>query len=240
MPVVVAAVTSSTNDDAGLWLRSASAAKAAMFAAGFQTQGRGRLQREWHARPQDALLCSLAWRFGQYPPDLPALSLVVALALVESLVDLNVDQQRLSIKWPNDVLLDGKKLAGILIEASLQQEQVSAVIGMGVNLSATPAQDLRYPAASVADSGVVLAPNVLLGVWGRRLSVMLETFADYGFEPFYEKFMRYDAVVGRPLQIEDEPLTVSGIDKTGALEVLQGGQLKRFVSGEVSLPWPCS
>lgn len=237
-PVAAMALTASTNSDAADWLQANPTESAAIFAAGFQTQGRGRQQRKWQANPNDALLCSLAWRFLQYPPDLPALSLVVALALVESLVDLNVDRQRLSIKWPNDVLLDGKKLAGILIEASLQQERVSAVIGMGVNLHHAPQQDLRYPAACLADAAVEVAPSTLLTTWAQRLQPMLATFADNGFEPFYEGFMRYDAVVATPLQIDEQPLTVSGIDKTGALEVIQQGQVKRYVSGEVSLPWP--
>ena len=237
-PVAVAALTESTNNDAAQWLRDNVGGQAVVFAAGFQTQGRGRLNRKWQARPGDALLCSLAWRFQHYPPDLPALSLVVALCLVESLRDLNVESRRLKIKWPNDVLLDGKKLAGILIEASLQHEQVSAVIGMGMNIKRAPQDDLRYPAVCLADAGIDCAAEVLLSVWAQRLQNMLASFAATGFGSFYDAFMRYDAVVGMPLQIDDEPLTVSGIDKTGALEVIQQGQVKRYVSGEVSLPWP--
>lgn len=237
-PVAVAALTESTNNDAAQWLREDAGGQAAVFAAGFQTLGRGRLNRKWQARPGDALLCSLAWRFEQYPPDLPALSLVVALCLVESLRDLNVESQRLKIKWPNDVLLDGKKLAGILIEASLQQEQVSAVIGMGVNIKRAPQTDLRYPAVCLADAAIECSAEVLLSVWAQRLQEMLASFAETGFGCFYDAFMRYDAVVGMPLQIDEQPLTVSGIDKTGALEVIQQGQVKRYVSGEVSLPWP--
>lgn len=243
VPVTAFAVTASTNDEARQWLSEASAGRsagAALFVAGFQTAGRGRLQRKWQAQPSQALLFSLAWRFQRFPPDLPALSLLVGLALVKALQALAVPASALGIKWPNDVLLNGRKLAGILIEASIQQEQVNAVIGVGVNVGAAPVGDLRYPATDLQAEGYDIAAPQLLKEVARQLNRDLNDFAELGFAPFVADYRRFDLVVGRELEIEGEMMRVQVVDDSGALclQNINSGEQKRFVSGEVSLPWP--
>lgn len=233
LPVVVVASTASTNDLAKEWLEAESSETAAMFVAGHQTQGRGRMGRKWQAKPLDALLCSLAWRFERYPPDLPALSLVVGLSLIEALKSY-VDG--LSIKWPNDILLNSKKLAGVLIEASIRHEQVSVVVGFGINMRAAPSQDVRYPATSLAEAAPV-AEQLLTEV-ATRLQQNLPEFALSGFAPFRERYIQYDAVLGRTIELDGQPVTIADIDATGALLVNSAKATTRYVSGELSLPWP--
>lgn len=241
-PCAVSALTESTNDLARQWLQQQaqpSKDDAALFIAGFQTAGRGRLQRVWQAQPGEALLCSVAWSFSRYPPDLPALSLVVGLALVEAINDLLEAPADLGIKWPNDVLLGGKKLAGILIEASIQQEQVSVVIGMGLNNKSAPSEDLRYAATCLSEQGIELANADIAKAFVQRLQQMLPLFSESGFAPFYEAYRAHDVVIAQTVKLDELVATVQDIDPTGALLLLEGGQKKRYVSGELSLPWPC-
>lgn len=236
LPVEVQAIAVSTNDLARSWLSGNPTEQAAVFAAGYQTAGRGRMARTWQAEPCSSLLCSLAWRFERYPPDLAALSLVVGLALTEALMELGVERQQLGIKWPNDVLLNHKKLAGILIEANVQQDAVSVVIGLGVNLADFTKKDLRYPAASLSEAVNVAASDLLLLVI-RHLQRLLADFSAAGFAGLHGRYMQHDVVVGRELKLDERELTVMDIDPTGALVVSEKGELQRYVSGELSLPW---
>ena len=235
LPCAVVASTASTNDLAKAWLDTQPSEQAALFVAGHQTQGRGRTGRAWQAKPLTSLLCSIAWRFERYPADLPALSLVVGLSLVEALQPY---VEPLAIKWPNDVLLAQRKLAGILIEASIQQEQVSVVIGVGVNLFDAPIDDLRYPAIGLHEKMSRLSPEVLLGDFFKRLEESLPLFAESGFAPFHERYLQHDAVIGREIDLDGRPVDIASIDNTGALVLDDQGQPKRYVSGELSLPWP--
>lgn len=239
LPVEVSAVTASTNDLARNWLSGEPEGQAAVFVAGYQTAGRGRLARKWHAQPCSGLLCSLAWRFQRFPADLPALSLVVGLALAKALVELGLAPEKLGIKWPNDVLLDNRKLAGVLIEANVQQDAVSVVIGLGVNVSELPAADVRYPAAYLQSQlPDVSSSQLLLALMGQLVSLLAQ-FSETGFAALHQQYLAFDVVVGRRLHLDDREIQISGVDAAGALEVLEAGVLKRYVSGELSLPWPC-
>lgn len=241
LPVVVAASINSTNDLALEWLK-ASAAPAAIFVAEHQAAGRGRRGRVWQAVPGAALLYSLAWRFERFPPDLPALSLLVASVLANTLLELGVNSG-LGIKWPNDVLLNNKKLAGVLVEAVIRDEQVAVVIGIGLNILQSPQADTRYPATSLREEGYELTRSELLLAVTKNLQAALQKFVDHGFKAFHADYMRYDKVVGMELALDGRQLSIKAIDESGALvaESANGagsGEVKRYVSGELSLPWP--
>lgn len=238
LPVDMKAVTASTNDLARNWLSADAKNKAAVFVAGYQKAGRGRMERKWQAQPCAGLLCSLAWRFERFPPDLPALSLVVGLALAKALVELGVAPAKLGIKWPNDVLLDNRKLAGVLIEANVQQEAVSVAIGLGVNVSAAPEEGVRYPAAYLQGLLPAVLPGQLLVALTGQLIMLLEQFSESGFAGLRQQYLDFDVVVGRRLELDEREILIAGVDSAGALEVQEAGVLKRYVSGELSLPWP--
>lgn len=245
LPVTVAASAESTNDLALAYLKSsdvdAVVENAAVFIAEHQNAGRGRRGRVWQAKPGEALLYSLAWRFDRLPPDLPALSLMVASVLIDSLQSLGV-VDGLGIKWPNDVLLNKQKLAGVLVEAVVRDEQVSVVIGVGLNVLASPKADTRYPATSLSEQGIELSRGDLAAVLTNKLQVALPLFADNGFAAFHASYMQHDIVVGQSLSLDDEQLVIKTIDETGALVAESAGpnagSPKRYVSGELSLPWP--
>ena len=112
------------------------------------------------------------------------------------------------------------------------------VVGMGVNIHAAPKQTLRYPATSLREGGVNLTAQAVLVEFGKQLKVMLPKFVDSGFKPFHKPYLDADVVAGQQLDLEGGMVTVQSIDNTGALVVNQDGMLKRYVSGELSLPWP--
>lgn len=106
-----------------------------MAVAGEQTEGRGRLGRSWHALPGTSVLCSVALRPAVEPSRLPELSLVAGAACAEAIAA--VTGLRPALKFPNDVLIEGRKVAGILAEA----REGRVVLGMGINVNAA-AEDL--------------------------------------------------------------------------------------------------
>ena len=244
LPVHVVATAASTNDMALAHLKQPDAGPA-VFVAEHQSAGRGRRGRVWQAKPGEALLYSLAWPFDRLPPDLPALSLVVASVLVEALTDLGLSKG-LGIKWPNDLLLNQHKLAGVLVEAVLREEQAAVVVGVGLNMQSSPKAETRYPATSLAEHGVDLSRATVIEALTTRLQAALALFADQGFAAFHAAYMQHDIVVGQRLDLDQQQLLIQSIDSSGALVAAAvdadtdapNGELKRYVSGELSLPWP--
>ena len=151
--------TGSTNDEALAWAAS-DAPDFSLVIADEQTQGRGRLDRKWFTPKGSGLAFSLILR----PPavHMPHLSRTVglaALSIAESCIGLGLAPR---IKWPNDILLNGKKVAGILIETVWSGDDIdSLVIGMGINIdkaSVPPAEQLQFPATSIEDELGKTAP----------------------------------------------------------------------------------
>jgi len=142
----------STNDEAMEWAKN-DASDLSLVVADEQTTGRGRLGRTWFTPPKTALAFSLILR--PTPAEKPHLSRTVglaALALADAMQMLSLDPQ---IKWPNDILLNGQKLAGILVETTWLEDKVQCiVIGMGVNIAKGAVPDtglLNFPAISLED-----------------------------------------------------------------------------------------
>lgn len=216
-----------------------------------QTAGRGRRGRHWASAPGDSLTFSLLWRF---PPDtaLDGLSLAVGVALARALEDLGIEDIRL--KWPNDVLLHGRKLAGILIELVAPPRAAqgpAAIIGIGLNLR-LPADlpaDVRAGAAALVDAVDMMdtAPalldldaNQLLAALLAALHAQLERFATAGFAALRGAWQQRHAHADLPVCLSDDfnPPRVGicrGVDADGALLLETADGLQRIVSGEVSL-----
>jgi BirA family biotin operon repressor/biotin-[acetyl-CoA-carboxylase] ligase len=137
-------VTGSTNATA-LAMAADGAPAWTLVAAGHQTEGRGRLGRTWADRPGRALLCSVVLRPTLPPERLGLVSLAAGAALATAVAD--ADGPRVRCKWPNDLLVDGKKVGGILAESEVRDREVNhVVVGTGVNLD---------PPAELADAGAV-------------------------------------------------------------------------------------
>ena len=212
-----------------------------VLAADRQTAGRGRRGRVWQSWPGAGLTFSLQWRFAPGGTVPPGLSLVVGLAVARTLEALGVEGVQL--KWPNDVLVHGHKIAGILIElVSGRGRPSAAVIGVGINLRLPPEAAIES-ALGVTDLARCLdappAGSRLLGLVLAQLHRLLGICAEAGFEPLRGAWQQRNAFAELPVQIlgEAEPLagTCVGVDSDGALLLQTSEGLRRVLSGDVSL-----
>ena len=208
--------------------------------AEYQTAGRGRRGDQWISPPGSGLCLSLAWRFDQPPATFSALSLVVGMAVVESLRELGVSTAML--KWPNDILSDNGKLAGILIEMRAEAGgPCSTVIGIGVNvqMSEESRAQIKQPVEDITHaSGHAVSRNHLAAVLLSALARTLPAFARDGFALFRDDWQRYDILRGHAVKLELANRVVAGIargvDEHGALLIEYNGRMESFVSGHLS------
>ncbi|MFZ3127880.1 MAG: biotin--[acetyl-CoA-carboxylase] ligase, partial [Rhodoferax sp.] len=164
------------------------------------------------------------------PQDWSGLSLAVGLAVVESL------HPALQLKWPNDVWLQDRKLAGILIETASVGEARYAVIGVGINIAAREADGLRtLPAALTEVLPGVDAPAALERV-AAALVWAVQRFERQGFAPLRQAYHARDLLYGREVQCSDGLTGMArGVDASGALLVHTAVGLKKITSAEVSV-----
>lgn len=209
--------------------------------AEFQRSGRGRRGRAWVSPFGANLYLSLAWSFAAWPPQLTALPLAVGIACARAL--RGVGLQGLRLKWPNDLIVDGRKLGGILLEHRGEGGGgCRVVIGVGINVRMAAVQ-----AAEVAQAWINLdealggpvARNELAIALLRDLAAMLRDYAGQGFAPLAAEWRELDAVFERPVRVlmgERELLGIArGVDDQGALIVDAAGQRHLLNGGEVSL-----
>ena len=223
-----------------LVLAEAGAASGSVIAARCQSAGRGRRGRNWFSAPDDSLTFSLLWRLQPDTP-LTGLSLAVGVALARALESLGI--VGVSLKWPNDLLLNERKLAGVLIELVPGTRPPAAVIGIGMNLRLPQGmpKDLCATAAALIDTETPLpATNALLGRLLAALYEVLIGFSGSGFTPFREAWLSHHAFDGRKVHLLSdfsEPLAgiCRGVDVDGALLLETEAGMQRIISGEVSL-----
>ncbi|MFA7279519.1 MAG: biotin--[acetyl-CoA-carboxylase] ligase [Sterolibacterium sp.] len=223
-------------------LAEAGAPAGSVIVAEHQLAGRGRRGNNWFSSADASLTFSLLWRF---PPQvqLTGLSLAVGVALAYALERLGI--AGIALKWPNDVLLRGGKLAGVLIELVPGIRPSAAVIGVGINLH-LPQElppEIKQNAAALADAGITLpAPDILLARLLAELHGVLQSFATEGFPALREAWQERHAYTGQVVRLLADhaaPLEgrCLGVDGDGALllETSSGTQPQRIISGEVSL-----
>lgn len=228
--------TQSTNDDA-LAAAKAGAPHGALFGAETQTRGRGRRGSEWLSAPGAGLWFSLLLRPQLRAEELPGLSLCAGLA-VRAAVATRVAAPVL-VKWPNDVLAGGRKLAGILVESQISGAKIaSVVIGIGINVTQT-----AFPAelANIATSLSLLSANaaareeLLADVLG-HLETELTRVANQGLAGLAEALRPHDALLGRQLRVDALLGVGSGIDSEGRLLVRPAsGPVVPVLAGHVEL-----
>ena len=236
-----------TSTNAELLTRTeAGAASGTVLVANTQTAGRGRRGRTWVSAPGDSLTFSLLWRFA--PGTSPAgLSLAVGNAVARALEKVgaggtaavgSTNHMALQLKWPNDVLMRGGKLAGILIELMPGQPH-TAVIGIGINLRLPPhlPEDVRRTAAALnAD----MLPAPILAALLRELLNDLERFAVGGFASLRTEWLARHAFQNSPVRLDSDfapPVEgiCRGVDNHGALLLEIDGRTEHILSGEISL-----
>ena len=235
--------TGSTNTDLLGRVRARAPARALLRATLEQTAGRGRHGRAWHAAPGSALLFSLAIPFvGAYAID-SAVSLTCGLAVAESLAP----RVTIQLKWPNDLLLDGRKVGGVLCELALDDAgQRTLVVGIGVNLALAPETRaaIEQPAATL-DEMIPLRELAgqredLIGRIAASVLALAAEFDLHGFAPLRARFLARFALLGREVELIEakRPIAVGvaiDIDAAGRLLLLTDAGTRAFAGGELSL-----
>lgn len=245
--------TRSTNDDLlGRW-RAGELIDPVARIAHKQTAGKGRAGRSWLANPEDSLCFSLAFPFNRTPAELSGLSLLVGLAVISGIAqacDLNeskLHELGLRLKWPNDLLLNSAKLAGILIEGGQAKAGDSTwmIIGVGINLrnaeKIEASLDCGLKASSLSQITDSL-PDVEY-LWLKLIASLekhLTEFDLYGFRPCMESWMKWDAYQDQAVCIsgtgKDAIYGITkGVDESGALLLQQENKTIAIHAGDVSL-----
>jgi BirA family biotin operon repressor/biotin-[acetyl-CoA-carboxylase] ligase len=228
-PLVRLATVDSTNREARRWA-DGGAAHGLVVVADEQTAGRGRLERTWHSPPREGVYASALLRPGPDPTRLGLVGVAAAIATAEAVEDAGVRSAR--IKWPNDVWVEGRKIAGVLVEArDAGRAEGIVVIGIGVNVGQTAFPDgLRVPATSVRlETGEALSPEAVLGRLLARLEPWLDALLAGRVSALDAAFSARDALAGRRISFTLDRREVEG--EVLAISPLEGLRL-RLASGE--------
>jgi BirA family biotin operon repressor/biotin-[acetyl-CoA-carboxylase] ligase len=247
VPAEIAVVfeTGSTNEDLYAAPSPPPGRVRALYAE-WQLAGRGRRGRRWVAPFGSGLTFSLAWTYAETPADLPALGLAVAVAVAEALERHGANGVRL--KWPNDLVVDDRKLGGLLLQLKSEGGgPACVVVGVGLNVDLP-----SWAHAGLGEAGG-LAPtdlrttfgasavsrNELAGTLAGAVAACLAEFGRTGFAACAARWPRLDALAGRRVAViqGDGRVegTARGVDPDGALRIDVAGRVERFYSGDVSL-----
>lgn len=231
--------TGSTNFD--LLERIDSLARPTLLLALSQTAGRGRNGRSWHSEPGATLTFSLAWKFPLAPHQLAGLPLAVGVALAQALGKLGV---LVRLKWPNDILKSGGKLAGVLIEtphAPQGSDGTWAVIGIGMNLTLPDSLEEKIGTGAAGAPWLAqLDRNILMAALLDELTHTLTLFGREGLEAFITFWNELHAFAGQEVVIIDRGQVVrhgvaTGIDGSGRLLLDCADGCIAISAGDVSL-----
>lgn len=212
-----------------------------------QTQGRGRLGRNWVSGVGDSLMFSLGLPLA--PRDWSGLSLAVGVSVAESLQPhlpaAGSATPRIGIKWPNDLWLEGdRKLAGILIETAsfvgTQQHDMTApryvVIGIGINIRPRPGDGMRTAPACLQELDAALDAPTALACILPNLVAEVQSFAQTGFAPLMPRFAQRDLLAGREVNLSDGTTGMAqGVAADGGFLVRTAAGMQAVTSSEISV-----
>ncbi len=208
-----------------------------------QTAGRGRRSRKWHSPPGKNLYFSILLRDPGFTPlQVLQLNLVTAVAIVKALEEEGI---RASIKWPNDILLNEKKLGGILIESEMESNRArKVVIGIGLNVNMTSGEippELSDIATSIKiETGRETNLTELLKNLLQKLQLWYNIFKQEGFNHVKNEWENYFSWMGKEVVVYQDGFSITGIaeriDESGFLIIRdKEGRLHRIIVGDVSL-----
>ncbi|MEL7698561.1 MULTISPECIES: bifunctional biotin--[acetyl-CoA-carboxylase] ligase/biotin operon repressor BirA [Pantoea] len=208
--------------------------------AEYQQAGRGRRGRQWFSPFGANLYMSMYWRLDQGPAAAMGLSLVIGIIMAETLHALGATDVRL--KWPNDIYLNDRKLAGILVELTGKTgDAAHIVMGAGINLAmrSADASQINQGWINLQEAGVTVNRNELAASLINSLRDALPMFEQEGLTPFVTRWAALDNFINRPVKLligEREVHGIArGVDSQGGLLLEQDGEIKSWVGGEISL-----
>ncbi|OJT47503.1 bifunctional biotin--[acetyl-CoA-carboxylase] ligase/biotin operon repressor BirA [Serratia plymuthica] len=208
--------------------------------AEYQQAGRGRRGRQWISPFGANLYLSMFWRLEQGPAAAMGLSLVIGIVMAEVLQRLGAEEVR--VKWPNDLYLNDRKLAGILVELTGKTgDAAQLVMGAGINLAMreSNANAINQGWINLQEAGISIDRNELAATLLNELRQSLQQFEIDGLAPFISRWRALDNFIDRPVKLligEQQIFGIArGIDQQGALLLEQNGEIKPFIGGEISL-----
>ncbi len=221
-------------------------AEGVVVVAGEQAQGRGRRGRSWVSEP-GGLYMSVVLRPKLGMSEVPFLSFAGGIAVAERLMESGAPVR---LKWPNDLLLNGKKVGGILCESLGNREQAFALVGVGINLSQAPERLPSrpiFPASTLLEEcGLLLEARELVPGIFERLTRWIGLLVGKGFEPLRRRFVELSAHGGLWVELHDRGERFvgqeAGLSERGALRIATEHGTRSFVTGDLSRisesPWP--
>jgi BirA family biotin operon repressor/biotin-[acetyl-CoA-carboxylase] ligase len=239
-PLTLYAVTGSTNDDALLAAR-AGAPHGATFIAERQTEGRGRRGRSWFAQDGESLLCSVVLRVPLPLEAVSALALAAGLAVREAVakaLPAHEERELVRVKWPNDVWVGRKKIAGVLAESQMQGGALSAaVVGFGINVTtAVFPEEIADSATSLRLLGAAGAREMLLFDALSALEERTNRLLSGGVPALSLELSRKDALLGHRVRVDGADGVAAGIDGLGRLLLrLKTTEIVEVTAGTVEL-----
>lgn len=242
-PIVLLNEVDSTNDEAA---RQLSAGRVAPFVvlAHQQSRGRGRLGRAWHSEPNGNLYASFAFRPRVPPSRMGAFTLWMGVNVCELIS--NLTELAPTIKWPNDILFEGRKAGGMLTEARIDADEIrDLVFGLGLNINGPSANwpaELARRAVSLSEKTTVPVDlNFFTAALIGRVLLAYDQFLDGEHaRTFADLWQRFDVLRGKPIALLQSGRriagTAAGIDDEGSLLIRSdSGRLQRFHAGDVTL-----
>ena len=201
--------------------------------ADVQTEGRGRRGRTWQAEPGTSLLVSIVLRPRLAAERLPLLSFAAALAVAGAVDRLTDIKARL--KWPNDVLVNGRKVAGILLESRISDRSTVVVVGIGLNLTqeSFPPMLSRTATSVWIESSRRITPDAALPVLLAQLDAWRTRLEAEGFAPLRARWLELADTIGRQIRVGDVTGAAIDLGMDGALLVDADGSFHRVIAGDV-------
>lgn len=205
-----------------------------------QIDGRGRFGRAWQSPLGRNLALSLGVRITRTPANPGLVSLIIGVSVANMLESIGIGS--LSLKWPNDILLAGKKVGGILIDVGRGLNPLELVVGVGLNVGGgTLVRELvGQPVADLAEYCSAPLRNKLAVSTVRNICKTIQTFETDGFQTFHDRWNELDALRGKHVKVSTQQDCIHGIARgikdTGELGIeLQNGKIHYVIAGEVSL-----
>lgn len=206
-----------------------------------QTEGRGRRGKTWFSPFAQNIYLSIARRFEIPAENIGLLSLVVGIALADTLSEMSLDD--IKIKWPNDIYWKNQKLAGILIDAKdIQPQQADLIIGIGINVHMQESSSHTINQPWVALAQILDSPDSRNQIAAQIINRVLEyslALENTGFSNFVHKWQSYDYLLGKVVDVKGHVSQMSGvasgINEKGELLILKNGSLHPMHAGELSV-----
>ncbi len=208
-----------------------------------QTAGRGREGRAWTSAPGNLFASFLvdASAGVMRAPELGFVAALAVIAAIQTIMPDHAPDESLRCKWPNDVLFDGAKVSGILLETvNAPEGKLYVIMGIGINLVAVEVDQPRYAITSLAQHGARVFPPQTLEALTKHIAILVETWQREGFGPIRDAWLKYAAGIGQTINVRLPHETVTGtftdLDVDGALVIETSSGPRRIHAGDVILP----